>query len=254
MCGRPAAAVSTVSAWPPAAITECGLLPGHLKYAGLDCVIYIPRRIIPGAARRCGSWEPKYLRSKADYEDAVALLKSTPGASNITTPTRAATIPVFSSKPTVRSPTKSTTNCATPQSCGGSRFQWNRLAGVYKGFLSLYRRGKTSRMPIMVAGSSAHKNPSFLLFQGKDHCIELEPGSIKETEINEPLINWHSFDGDHALRALYKTNGWAAMLPTAPCCCLLNCSKIKIFQMCCRQLPPAIAGELLENDRQFVVI
>ena len=33
------------------------------------------------------------------------------------------------------------------------------LAGIYKGFLSLYRRGKTSRMPRFIAGSSHNKNP-----------------------------------------------------------------------------------------------
>ena len=33
------------------------------------------------------------------------------------------------------------------------------LAGIHKGFVSLYRRGKTSRIPKMVAGSSFGKNP-----------------------------------------------------------------------------------------------
>ena len=33
------------------------------------------------------------------------------------------------------------------------------LAGIYKGFVSLYRRGKTSRIPRFVAGSSHNKNP-----------------------------------------------------------------------------------------------
>ena len=33
------------------------------------------------------------------------------------------------------------------------------LAGIHRGFLSLYRRGKTSRMPRIVAGSSFRKNP-----------------------------------------------------------------------------------------------
>jgi threonine synthase len=38
----------------------------------------------------------------------------------------------------------------------------------------------------------------------------LRPGSIKQTEVNEPLINWHSIDGDHALKAVYDTHGWAS--------------------------------------------
>jgi threonine synthase len=85
------------------------------------------------------------------------------------------------------------------------------LAGVYRGFLSLHRRGKTSRIPRMVAGSSHNKNPIVTSFlKGKDHCEDLTPDRIKETVVNEPLINWHSIDGDQALEAVRATNGWAS--------------------------------------------
>jgi threonine synthase len=84
------------------------------------------------------------------------------------------------------------------------------LAGIYKGFLSLYRRGRTSRMPRFAAGSSARKNPivqSFL--SGSERCLDLEPQKVKETRTNEPLINWHSSEGDLALAAIRQTQGWA---------------------------------------------
>jgi threonine synthase len=85
------------------------------------------------------------------------------------------------------------------------------LAGIYRGFLSLYRRGKTSRIPRMVAGSSHGKNPIINAFmKNRPFCEDLEPARIRETLINEPLINWHSIDGDHALEAVRKTQGWAA--------------------------------------------
>jgi threonine synthase len=49
------------------------------------------------------------------------------------------------------------------------------LAGIYKGFLSLFRRGKTSRMPKMVAGSSYRKNPIVRSFiRNVGHCADLE--------------------------------------------------------------------------------
>lgn len=32
---------------------------------------------------------------------------------------------------------------------------------------------------------------------------------IKETKLNEPLINWHSFDGEEALYAIKESNGEA---------------------------------------------
>ena len=62
----------------------------------------------------------------------------------------------------------------------------------------------------MIAASSSHKNPiveSFLL--GLDHCKDLNPAAIKETKYNEPLINWHSFDGEEALYALRESEGEA---------------------------------------------
>ncbi len=83
------------------------------------------------------------------------------------------------------------------------------LAGIYKGFVSLYRRGKTSRIPHMVAGSSYKKNPIVHAFiKGLDYCRDLMPGKIRETKINEPLINWHSSEGDLALDAIRKSEGW----------------------------------------------
>ena len=62
----------------------------------------------------------------------------------------------------------------------------------------------------MIAASSSHKNPiveSFL--QNLDHCKDLNPAAIKETKYNEPLINWHSFDGEEALYALKESEGEA---------------------------------------------
>ena len=85
------------------------------------------------------------------------------------------------------------------------------LAGLHRGFLSLYRRGKTSHMPRIVAGSSFGKNPivhSFL--QGHNSCRDLAPERIHETSVNEPLVNWHAIDGDHALAAIRETSGWAS--------------------------------------------
>ncbi|MEE4605942.1 MAG: threonine synthase, partial [Desulfobacteraceae bacterium] len=43
-----------------------------------------------------------------------------------------------------------------------------------------------------------------------ESCEDLNPGKIRQTSVNEPLINWHSIDGDHALEAIRQTGGWAA--------------------------------------------
>lgn len=87
------------------------------------------------------------------------------------------------------------------------------LAGIYRGFVGLFRRGKTSRIPKMIAGSSADQNPivhSFL--KGLKHCEDLSPDTLHETSVNEPLINWHSFDGEEALYAIRKSKGAAHYL------------------------------------------
>lgn len=92
--------------------------------------------------------------------------------------------------------------CACPVSNG------TLLAGIYRGFVSLYKRGKTSRIPRMIAASSTRKNPIVQSFKlGLDHCIDLSPESIRETRYNEPLINWHSFDGEEALYAIRQSEG-----------------------------------------------
>ncbi len=85
------------------------------------------------------------------------------------------------------------------------------LAGVYRGFVSLYKRGKTSRIPRMVAASSYKNNPIVSSYKkGLSSCEDLPVDSIHETATNEPLINWHSFDGNEALQAVTQSHGWAA--------------------------------------------
>lgn len=85
------------------------------------------------------------------------------------------------------------------------------LAGIHRGFLNLYRRGKTSRIPRIIAGSTSKKNPIVASYlKMLPVCENLNPDKLHESVINEPLINWHSIDGDVALQAVYSTNGWAA--------------------------------------------
>jgi len=135
--------------------------------------------------------------------------------------------------------------CAIPVSNG------TLLAGVYRGFVSLYKRGKTSRIPRMVGASSSRKNPIVQSFiSGLDHCKDLDPNHIKETKYNEPLINWHSFDGEEALFALRESEGEA-----------FNISDRKLKEMNTllakkegfRILPAATAGliALLELDEKL---
>ncbi|MCB0588133.1 MAG: pyridoxal-phosphate dependent enzyme [Phaeodactylibacter sp.] len=233
------------------------------KYSGLDCVIYIPEAYHTRRAEEMRQLGAKTFTIKGDYEDAVMASQkhagrieyydANPGGDNTMLQLKAYGEIAYEIYDELRDAPKAV---AVPVSNG------TVLAGIYKGFLSLYRRGKTSRMPIMVAGSSAHKNPIITSFlQKKQHCIDLDPGSIRETEVNEPLINWHSFDGDHGLRALYETNGWARDVSDRS---MLRLAKILKEKEGLNVLPAATAGlaalaqppnpELLQNDRFVVVL
>jgi len=136
------------------------------------------------------------------------------------------------------------------------------LAGIYRGFVNLYKRGRTSRIPRMVAASSTHKNPIIHSFKkGIDHCEDLKPEMIRETKINEPLINWHSFDGDEALYALQQTNGNAYHISDEK---MLKSAKNLKEKEGLHVLPASTAGligllewhskEMLEPDRYVALL
>ena len=87
------------------------------------------------------------------------------------------------------------------------------LAGINRGFQNLRKAGKTDKVPVVIAASTKGGNPivsSFL--EGKRRIEDLKPDCITETEINEPLVNWKSLDGQEALDALWESGGWAAVV------------------------------------------
>lgn len=182
------------------------------SFAGLRCVIFIPdgyhsRRV--EEMRRLGA---EIVPAAGDYEAAVEVSRTraardeyydaNPGGMNTLLQLRAYGEIAHEIYDELRDAPAAV---AVPVSNGTT------LAGIAKGFQSLYRRGKTSRIPRLIAGSSYRKNPiveSFL--KGAEECQDLDPAKIRETAINEPLINWHSIDGDAALDAIRLTGGWAA--------------------------------------------
>jgi threonine synthase len=136
------------------------------------------------------------------------------------------------------------------------------LAGIHRGFVSLYRRGKTSRIPRMVAGSSYSKNPIVQAFlKNSENCLDLPPERIRESVVNEPLINWHSIDGDHALQSIRQTKGWGS---NATDRAMLRYSKLLREREGLHVLPASTAGlialieqherENLANDRYVVLL
>ena len=179
--------------------------------AGIKCKIFIPENYHTKRVDEMKNYGADIIREGIDYETSVELSKETakvnewydanPGGDNLNIQLKAYGEIAYEIYDELRD---APAVVSVPVSNG------TLLAGIYRGFVSLYRRGKTSKIPRMVAGSSFRKNPvvqAFLL--NKTTCEDLNPSSIKESIVNEPLINWHSIDGDQALDAIRKTNGWA---------------------------------------------
>jgi threonine synthase len=185
-------------------------LAAHL--AGLRCIIYIPEGYHTKRIQEMADYGVEIVRIAGDYEHAINVSReraekeeiydANPGGANTAIHLRAYGQIAYEIYDELRD---APVAVAVPVSNGTT------LAGIYKGFLSLYRRGKTSRIPRFVAGSSFHKNPIVSAFlKNMPTCEDLQPFKIRETAVNEPLINWHSMDGEYALEAVRETDGWAS--------------------------------------------
>lgn len=179
--------------------------------ANLHCIIFIPEDYHTPRVKEMTNMGADVKRVKGSYEDSVTFsgkqavandwYDANPGGLN--TPLQLITYAEIANEiyDQLRDAPKIV---AVPVSNG------TLLAGIYRGFVSLYKRGRTSRIPMMIAASSTRKNPIVYSFKkGLDHCINLMPEQIKETPVNEPLINWHSFDGEEALYAVRQSDGQA---------------------------------------------
>ncbi len=194
-------------------LATCGNYGVAVAYAtflsGLKCKIFIPENYHTERIEEMKNFDAEIIRLPGSYEDAVrkssemAVEKkwydANPGGAN--TPLQISAYSEIANE--IYDHLRDAPRCiAIPVSNG------TLLAGVFRGFVTLYKRGKTSRMPNFIAGSAANKNPIVVSFkEGLDYCRDLNPAVLKETLINEPLINWHSFDGDEALYAIKQSKG-----------------------------------------------
>ncbi len=196
-------------------LATCGNYGVAVAYAaflaGMECKIFIPESYHTERIKEMQNFNAEIIRLPGTYEDTVIessklALKNewydaNPGGANTSLQILAYAEIANEIYDQLRDAPK---YIAAPVSNG------TLLAGVYRGFVSLYKRGKTSRIPIFIAGSSAYKNPIISSFKaGLDNCKDIDPKLIKETAINEPLINWHSFDGNEAFMPFSKSEGEA---------------------------------------------
>lgn len=99
-----------------------------------------------------------------------------------------------------------------PDTCGVAVGNGTTLAAIHDGFVRVKReKGLDAPVPRMVASSTPRGNPIIKSWKMKSRvCVDLDPKDIRETEVNEPLTNWHSFDGQRALDAVYASDGYCA--------------------------------------------
>jgi threonine synthase len=231
--------------------------------AGLRCQIFIPENYHTLRINEMKSLGAEIIRTQGDYENAVRIsgehaqkedyYDANPGGVNTSIQLRAYGQIAYELYDELRD---APLVVAVPVSNGTT------LAGIYRGFLSLYRRGKTSRMPRIVGGSSFHKNPIVQAYlKNMETCEDLQPEKIRETNINEPLVNWHAMDGDYALEGIRQTNGWAADASDKS---MRDFSRLIREKEGLQVLPASTAGlialldrhrkEALPNDRYVVIL
>lgn len=196
-------------------MATCGNYGVAIAYAaylaGMHCKIFIPESYHTERITEMERFDAEILRLPGTYEDTVnessKLAKkngwydANPGGANTSLQIAAYAEIAYEIYDQLRDAPK---YIAAPVSNG------TLLAGIYRGFVSLHKRGKTSRIPKFIAGSAAYKNPIIVSFSaGLETCEDIDPKLVKETAINEPLINWHSFDGNEALYAIRESGGEA---------------------------------------------
>jgi threonine synthase len=231
--------------------------------AGLECIVYIPEGYQTKRVEEMQDSGARIIRVAGDYESAVIasrqgaeseeLYDANPGGSNTALQLQAYGEIAYEIYDELRDAPAVVT---VPVSNGST------LSGIYKGFLSLYRRGKTSRMPRIFAGSSHGKNPIVRAFiRNNAKCDDLRPELVRETAVNEPLINWHAIDGDYALAAIRNTRGWAS---DASDKAMVSCSRLLRNLEGLHVLPASTAGlialldchkkEPLTGDRYVAIL
>ena len=231
--------------------------------AGIKCRIFIPEAYHTKRLEEIIQLGSEIIRVPGDYENAVNVSSqdavknehydANPGGTNEPIQLKAYAEIANEIYDELRDAPK---YIAVPVSNGTT------LAGIHKGFVSLYRRGKTSRIPMVIAGSSFKKNPIIQAFiSGSAKCENLLPEKIKESKVNEPLINWHSIDGDLALDSIRKSNGWASFATDKE---MLSYSRLLRSKEGMSVLPASTAGliaflnkhkkEPIQNDRFVIVL
>lgn len=96
----------------------------------------------------------------------------------------------------------------TPTAVGVPVGNGTTLAGVHLGFREAWARGRAKAVPHVFGGSSQGNNPLALnVSRNTTGYTPMDPRSVTETTVNEPLVNWDCLDGRAALEAVQASQG-----------------------------------------------
>ena len=134
--------------------------------AGLECRIFIPESYHTDRIREMEKFNAQIIRHQVFYEDTVTessriaaeneWYDANPGGAN--TPLQISAYAGIAYE--IHDQLHEAPKCiAAPVSNG------TLLAGIYRGFVSLYKRGKTARIPMFIAGSARQQKSDYYLLQ-----------------------------------------------------------------------------------------
>ena len=182
---------------------------------GLETHVFIPRRYRSPRVEEMEGLGGRIHRTPGTYEDAVeacALESLKQGWYNGNPGVGVNSELSYRAYASISREIVDSLGCA-PHAVAVSTGNGTCLAGLHQGFKWLLGEGAIEGLPSMVACSTSGGNPIVSSFQRGERVVgELEPSSVVETPVNEPIVNWRSLDGQAALDALYESHGAAYAL------------------------------------------
>ncbi len=180
----------------------------------LDCHIFIPRKYTGEMVGKIEEYGAEIHRVEGGYEEAVEESRkkakkngwydANPGGKNTPISLVAYVDVAEEIQEELGKP---------PESVSVAVGNGTTLAGLHLGFRLLWRKDRAEHIPHMLGASSLGNNAIIeTIRQEKREMIELDPEDIRESEVNEPLLNWRSLDGQEAINAIYDTEGIAVGL------------------------------------------
>lgn len=177
--------------------------------SGLSCRVFIPKKYSGEMIDSMRAHGAEIYKVEGGYEDAVIKSRlaaeekgwydANPGKKNTPTSLVAYVDIAEEIQNTLEMP---------PETISVPVGNGTTLAGIHLGYRLLWRKHRSEAIPNMLGVSSLGNNAVIeTIRQGRTEIMDLLPEQIVETEVNEPLLNWHSYDGQEAVNAIYDTDG-----------------------------------------------